>query len=385
LKKLPLPLAKAQYISRAIPVLAYIAQLVRPPKNIKILSMDSCAKILRFPGKSLDFDSAHSMHLLGGPQITQIKAYMDSCMARASHKTIYGFEDQYSILKTISVDANFLSRISRSNPCGGSTTPSGWDDRAFCENLCEAKRAFPLHIFSQNNSGKGLQAQCYGHACKAGSPWTKLISRRLKMFQRSDSDDDDSSSSASSSSSSSSGLSSSSSSPNILQGHTCVHLSDIEAVAVKMRLLPEGVRMSYIKTLTNGWATSSRYHEPVLHRCLFGCRDNPAGNKDCLKHYLYCWPLWSAIQDVSGIRVSCNPLLVPPISRLGITNPSLQCILLHALAFRIYHSFKNDHLAQILVARNLGDYSEIMITLKSVAKCHWADLKDHRACGSAPV
>ncbi len=52
LKKLPLPLAKAQYISRDIPVLAYIAQLVRPPKNIKILSMDSCAKILRFPGKS---------------------------------------------------------------------------------------------------------------------------------------------------------------------------------------------------------------------------------------------------------------------------------------------------------------------------------------------
>ena len=101
--RLPLPLARGQYSSRAVPVLGYIAQLVRPPKDVKTLSMDACMKILRFPGKSLDFDSAHPMDMLEGPEVTQIEAYMDACMARASHKTIHSYESQLFSLRSLSL------------------------------------------------------------------------------------------------------------------------------------------------------------------------------------------------------------------------------------------------------------------------------------------
>ena len=88
-------IARYQYTSRAVPTLGYIGQLVSPPpKGIKILSMDACIKILRFPSKSLGYNSAHELHLLRGPNMTRIDTYLESCMARAAYKAIFCNEQQ---------------------------------------------------------------------------------------------------------------------------------------------------------------------------------------------------------------------------------------------------------------------------------------------------
>ena len=63
---LALPFAKRQYVSRAVSVLAYIAQLALAPQNIKQISTAAVVKILRFPGHALDYDSAHALEQLGG-------------------------------------------------------------------------------------------------------------------------------------------------------------------------------------------------------------------------------------------------------------------------------------------------------------------------------
>ena len=42
--------------------------------------------------------------------------------------------------------------------------------------------------------------------------------------------------------------------------------------------------LAWLKTITNGWCTSTRMHEPVHLKCIFGCRDA----KDCISHYLKC-------------------------------------------------------------------------------------------------
>ena len=48
-----------------------------------------------------------------------------------------------------------------------------------------------------------------------------------------------------------------------------------------------------LRTLTNGWATSSRYHENHVQKCVFGCRSicpRPSNDTcaDSLQHYLFC-------------------------------------------------------------------------------------------------
>ena len=87
-------------MSRAVSVLAYIAQLASPPHGIKNISTAAITKILRFPGKSLDYDSAHAMEELGGLSMIHLDAYMRSCMVRAGHKTVKGFDAQADHLLT---------------------------------------------------------------------------------------------------------------------------------------------------------------------------------------------------------------------------------------------------------------------------------------------
>ena len=115
---------------------------------------------------------------------------------------------------------------------------------------------------------------------------------------------------------------------------------------------------------------------------LFGCKDNPVSNKDSLRHYLYCKPLWEVIQEVS--MVDCGPLERAPIDRLGIRNPTVQCIYHLALAFRVYHATKNDYLSKVLIAKSLGDYSEVLMILRQLAVFHWNEIHTRqRVCGTA--
>jgi hypothetical protein len=55
--------------------------------------------------------------------------------------------------------------------------------------------------------------------------------------------------------------------------------------------------MMFIKTITNSWSTSNRYHETIRLPCIFGCE----GAKDTLKHYLSCDILWTATCSGLGL------------------------------------------------------------------------------------
>ncbi len=76
--------------------------------------MEACSTIVRFLAKSLDFEFAHSLEVLGGPKMTQIPAYMESSMERAAHKTLNGYEEQCKMLKTLSLDANTFGSLGTS-------------------------------------------------------------------------------------------------------------------------------------------------------------------------------------------------------------------------------------------------------------------------------
>ena len=102
---------------------------------------------------------------------------------------------------------------------------------------------------------------------------------------------------------------------------------------------PMTVRTAVIKTISNSWCTSSRYHEAIVHHCIFGCnaccpRPENAVFLDQLSHYLVCPRLWSLIARVSGLPVGSSAC-----SRVGVSMEWIDLPLI-ALAHHIYHSLK---------------------------------------------
>ena len=93
-----------------------------------------------------------------------------------------------------------------------------------------------------------------------------------------------------------------------------------------------------LKTWGNSWATSYRFHEPVLLPCLFGCYHGI----DKLAHYVVCPWLF---RFVSLLRpcTSSNPL-----ERIGMLNTTLDSAKVVACTFSGYHAIKcTPHLLKI--------------------------------------
>jgi len=91
-------------------------------------------------------------------------------------------------------------------------------------------------------------------------------------------------------------------------------------------------RIKVVKSWLNGWATSHRMHEDVIHDCLLGCH----GQIDSLSHYINC-PHLFALQRYLFEGISEDPLV-----RFGIkhTNPSSLKIL--SCTFSAYHALKAE-------------------------------------------
>ena len=87
-----------------------------------------------------------------------------------------------------------------------------------------------------------------------------------------------------------------------------------------------------IKTWSNGWATSSRYHEGVILPCLFGCK----ACTDNLQHYMQCPHLFALWTFLAG-DISSDPLV-----RWGLIGPEPNDFLQIAAVFSGYHAIRRE-------------------------------------------
>ena len=84
----------------------------------------------------------------------------------------------------------------------------------------------------------------------------------------------------------------------------------------KLKKIQPHLRMSFVKTLTNGWHTSSRMHGATCLPCIFGCNSFPSNSiatfdnksssscrpiKDETAHYLNCPIMIGIISQASGL------------------------------------------------------------------------------------
>jgi len=92
------------------------------------------------------------------------------------------------------------------------------------------------------------------------------------------------------------------------------------------------ISIKVVKTWLNGWATSHRMHEEVVHGCLLGCR----GECDSLKHYVMC-PHMFAFLRYLFTGISEDPLI-----RFGIKSPEIFSLKVVSCLFSAYHALKGE-------------------------------------------
>ena len=126
---------------------------------------------------------------------------------------------------------------------------------------------------------------------------------------------------------------------------------DWQQVGVTLRRCSPHCAMCFIKSATNAWATTHRYHETRRLRSIFGCPDAP----DTIHHYITrCSRFWHNIYDQAGAAYHDDPLM-----RLGVASPSPQAVQVIAIAYTTYHAIRNVDAVIILKADDTGDYTSV--------------------------
>ena len=114
--------------------------------------------------------------------------------------------------------------------------------------------------------------------------------------------------------------------------------------------------MALLKTWTNGWATSERFHEVVILPCIFGC-----GGHDSLAHYLSCQHLWSLLLSQRNAHTAA--LTHSPSQRACLCNVCKWSIVNCWVAFQAYHALKIDHRDVVYAAVESGDFHGVLCTV----------------------
>ena len=150
----------------------------------------------------------------------------------------------------------------------------------------------------------------------------------------------------------------------LLEAMTAIPKLDQEfAQLCRISAYTPGVAMIVIKTWSDSWTTSERFHENETLPCIFGC-----GGRDNLRHYLECEHLWTPVNCCTG--ASSREWRYSVAEKLGMVNPCLRKLRRLAVAFGCYHSCRFNHRSEIDQARRTGDFSSIIMLLFASARAH---------------
>ena len=105
---------------------------------------------------------------------------------------------------------------------------------------------------------------------------------------------------------------------------------DLETSLRSLQLVKGSDAVKIIKCWVNGWVTSYRFHEEILHNCLLGC----SGEPDSLQHYLVCPHCFA----FNRFFVPCTSNA--PLVRWGLIRPDKVILQTISCTFTAYHALK---------------------------------------------
>ena len=305
----------------------------------------------------------NNLGFYGGPSLTRPCLYLHACRARACLKTFNGFASMHRRLVDDFIDASVLQNL-----VPGASIPEGWNTAALCSNLFEMYQGlvrdddFPNLgnvILKHKRLCDSVPKHCDGLQKKIArdlqqlvpNNWIRLHIRRF---------------------------------PALGIPSDFVPASDLSKYFKRISSnLPPQVRMIVLKTWSNSWASTERYHEDSILGCVFGC-----GGHDNLKHYLVCDVLWTLVIGISFPHIAylcpCVPPILLPAYRACFHNADKMTIILLALAFKTYHAIKMDYRHLIDSAFLNHNFDEVLSTCIDLIKLFSLDFPSlHCGCRMA--
>jgi hypothetical protein len=347
----------AQYNRQALTVLGYKMQLTIPPKRMALQEMHVLSHVLHMAFGALDAAAQFNLDAAGGPKIRSVKALSFATLTRTAVKTLPSWQHDYNLLLVNDERPLETTRT-------GVLWATCWDSPAIASLLRHAARGFPEN--SRQSLGLDGKTWIDKDAAQIRAAVTETLASFLESPDRC------------------------TKIQNILDARLtdalypprlsqlfCLRLQSSLGVArdqlseIDWTRLFEVLKststheaMCVIKTISNSWTTSARFHDGKLEHCCFGCR----GARDDLAHYLCCCRLWTEVDIATGVDEDDLPDTAA--QRMLLFGPSLVRARRLVVAYSVYHALKNGHLVTIQHAASSGDYGDVLVRTRALADAY---------------
>ena len=329
--------------------MSYVAQVKPVPPAVSRIEYALLCKVFRLPGQALRLKDVFAFSAFGGPAVSSVVLQAQATMSRAATKTVTNWWGLLRALQVVS--ARQLPAVSVIKE---DYSPKFWDEppivKMFYVTLVQAANlsihpsvpplvpnstnAFSLPSLppeaplpggieiSQTVAYKAIRSAFLGSPVTS---WRELFVRRLiGVFQ-------------------------------VEVGEASS--IDVEAIFSILRKLPAHISVTWVKTISNAWCTSSRFHEERPLGCIFGCECA----RDETRHYLCCPVLGAIVCDALDVSESDHlrarrsvliAMGLQPISRLGV--------FFTYMSYTLYHTRKNTLLDSTLFSEaNIYQYKRL--------------------------
>jgi len=318
--------AAHSYNTRVAPLLAYKSQLVPLDESATKTEIYGLQKVLHVATNALSHNAFFNLSAVGGPALKSIRVQAKAAMIRAAAVTLPQWPEWIQQLR-VSAERHLSVDLF----CAGKLSGKHWDSTCLAWNLQNAWSGFP-----QDAQWAGPGELCVrlledkAHARPTpGHPNYKGIQKDLYKILVAVTYPDGMVSFVVTKISKLSPTAS----PNEWQVS--------EALRV-LRSLRKHDAMCVLKTWTNSWSTSKRYHEDPIFPCLLGCS---AGGIDDLEHYYQC-PVLRAIvlhmfpDILSDVRLG-RSLFESLFDNFGVYAVDVKVFKIMSCLFYAYHSIKS--------------------------------------------
>ena len=322
----PIQVNAYDYNARVSTVLSYQAQLLPIDKRHFMWERVALHTVFRAPWNSFRHQDFFALQHIGGPTLRSLPIACTSAIFRTAVRTATSWPMWISQMKLAAQE-----HLSVTRGIKDLDYPECWDSPSFAHNLKWAFDGFPGQPRLEL-AGSQVR-QCFidkngGRPLFPGDDFFSSAGGIQKLVYRAIMD-------------------------NVFPDVQCDQLSMLCAARCAALFKPydifagdgpnfpeafeilEGVgghiSLKVVKTWLNGWATSHRMHEDVVHDCLLGCQ----GAADSLNHYVVC-PHMFAMLRYLFISVSDDPLI-----RLGIKSPEVFSLQVLSCLFSAYHALKS--------------------------------------------
>jgi len=310
------PVAVPLYSSRCFSVLGYLAQLFEPTADMIVKERAVLHSLLKLPFNALDRHSLHRLDTVGAPVLPSVEVMATAARTRTALSTARTWQQGKAELEAAAPD--FLPWLHvkqgywwpkylwQSPPIAATLADASEGlhaEPAVQDELQSLITTMKEEIEQDPNKKIKIQKRVTKHIFNLVHPDSLADTLSARMTKVLPGYEDD-----------------------LQQAPWSTVFQDLKKIKGHLPLL-------LVRSWSNGWTTSARFHDGAFRHCLFGCKES-----DSLQHYWQCPQLWAWILEKSSLWSSDEPL-----ERFGLVGPEevrREAWVLMGIAYTTYHALR---------------------------------------------